>query len=443
MAESLAVNGVSLPVKGGRKASRPRQIGLLRGVLRFFRELAEAAAQAGRSLLAHQLRTGLTILGIAIGVGTVISIDSMVAGFDESVSKSLSMLGPNTLYVSKFNWGVNSGNFFKFRNRPVVGKGDWKALEAGMTLAEAIAPMTGTQATVNYSGAERELKNVEIRGTVESFLDTGGWSIKRGRFLSAMDEELGTDVCVIGQDIEDAFFKTRDPIGQQLRVGPAARCTIVGTLMRKGNAFGRSQDGVVILPLSSFGRGFGSKRGVTIAVIAKEGRLSDAEEEVIAVLRKARRLQPETEDNFSVNRQDRIRQGIDQTTLAMKVVGLVIGVITLIVGGIGIMTILLVSVKERTREIGVRRALGARKLTILLQFLVESVAVSSVGGCIGTVLGIFVAWFVAQVSPMPAAASAGVIAVGAAFSVGTGLLFGIWPAWSAASLHPIEALRHE
>ena len=244
-AGSLTVNGASLPVTphGAAPApgKKPKSIGFVASFLRFFRELAEAAAQAVTSLIANRLRAALTVLGISIGVGTVIGIDSMVAGFDESLSKQLSILGPNTLYVSKFNWGVNNNNFFKFRNRPAIGRGDYRALQAGMTLAEAIAPMTGTQATVNF-GQERELKNVDIRGTVEAFLDTGGWSLKRGRFLSSMDEDFGSDACVIGADIEDAFFKRSDPIGVQIKVGPALRCTIVGTLMRKGSAFGRSQD---------------------------------------------------------------------------------------------------------------------------------------------------------------------------------------------------------
>ena len=433
-----------LHVAAPAKAPAPRfkKIGLVRGVLRFFREFREAIAQALTSLVAHKLRAALTITGISIGVGTVIAIYSAVAGLDESVTKQLSMLGPNTLYVSKFSWGVNNNNFFKFRNRPAIGRGDYRALQAGMTLAEAIAPMVGTQATVNF-GQERELKNVDIRGTVEAFLDTGGWSVKRGRFLSSMDEDLGTDACVIGADLEDAFFKSQDPAGAQLRLGPWARCTVVGSLLRKGNAFGRSQDGVVLMPLSAFGRAFGTKRGQMIAVIAQAGKMSETEEEIISVLRQHRRLTPDMEDTFSVNRQDKIRQGIDQTTLALKVVALLIGVITLFVGGIGIMNILLVSVKERTREIGVRRALGARRATILLQFLAEAVAVSCVGGLLGTVLGIFVAWFLAQVTPIPAAVSPTVLALGAGFSLVTGLIFGLWPAWSAAALHPIEALRYE
>ena len=440
----MAAETLTLPAlaKVPAPQRKPKRIGVVLGVLRFFRELREAVVQALTSLVAHQLRAALTITGISIGVGTVIAIYSAVAGLDESVSKQLSMMGPNTLYVSKFNWGVNNNNFFKFRNRPAIGRGDYRALQAGMTLAEAIAPMTGTQATVNF-GQERELKNVDVRGTVESFLDTGGWSLKRGRFLSSMDEDLGTDACVIGADIEDAFFKAQDPSGATLKVGPFARCTVVGTLMRKGNAFGRSQDGVIIMPLSAFGRAFGSKRGQTIAVIAQAGKMAETEEEIISVLRQYRRLTPDQEDTFSVNRQDKIRQGIDQTTLALKVVALLVGVITLFVGGIGIMNILLVSVKERTREIGVRRALGARRATILLQFLAEAVAVSTVGGLIGTVLGIAVAWFLAQVTPLPAAVSPTVLALGAGFSLVTGLVFGLWPAWSAAALHPIEALRYE
>jgi putative ABC transport system permease protein len=198
-----------------------------------------------------------------------------------------------------------------------------------------------------------------------------------------------------------------------------------------------------MLPLASFGRTFGTRRSLVIAAVAPRDRVFETEAELQGVLRQSRRLAPDQEDNFSVNRQDKILQGFTQVTLALRVVAGLVGLITLFVGGIGIMNILLVSVKERTREIGVRRALGARRSTILLQFLAEAVAVSLVGGLLGTALGIFVAWFLAQVTPMAAAVSLEVIALGAGFSVGTGLLFGIWPAWSAAMLHPIEALRYE
>ena len=419
----------------------PKRIGFWRGIFRIFRELREAISQALTSLVAHRLRAALTITGISIGVGTVIAIYSAVAGLDSSFAKQLSSLGPNTLYVSKWSWGSNRENWWKLRNRPAIFRGDYKALQAGMTLSEAISPIVGTQATVGIG--EHELQNIDIRGTNDAFLESGGYQVKRGRFLTTMDEDIGTDACVIGADLEDAFFKGADALGGRLKVGPMARCTVVGTLVRKGNAFGQSQDKLVIMPLSSFGQAFGAKRSMTIAVVAPIGKVRETEEEIVQVMRTYRRLLPDQEDNFTVNRQDKILQSFNQTTLALKIVAGLIGIITLLVGGIGIMNILLVSVKERTREIGVRRALGARRSTILLQFLCEAVAVSCVGGMLGTVLGISVAWFLAQVTPMSAAVSPKVLLLGVGFSIGTGLLFGIWPAASAAALQPIEALRHE
>jgi putative ABC transport system permease protein len=424
-----------------RQRSRT-QPGLLRTLSRFLRELAEALTQALRSLLAHRLRAALTISGIGIGVATVIGIYSFVAGFDASFARQLSALGPNTLFVSKWFWGANGSNWWKYRNRPPVTRSDLKALQAGLTRAEAIAPFAGTRASVTLG--ELEVRNVDVRGTTDAYLEAGGWQLKRGRFLTPLDEDLGSDACVIGADIEDALFRIREAIGTQLKVGPSLRCTVIGALVRKGNSFGTSQDTLVLLPLKSFERGFGAKRPLTIAVVAPPGELVETEQEILSVLRRSRRIPTDKEEeNFSVNRQDKLLQGFNQTTLVLKLVAGFIGIITLVVGGIGVMNILLVSVKERTREIGVRRALGARRTTILLQFLLEAISVSFVGGSVGTLLGIFAAWFASMVSPIEAAVSGEVILLGAAFSVLTGLLFGIWPAWSAAALHPIEALRYE
>ena len=430
-----------LPTQASAGLPAPKRIGFWRSVFRIFRELREAVVQAFTSLIAHRLRAALTITGISIGVGTVIAIYSAVAGLDSSFAKQLSALGPNTLYVSKWSWGSNGNNWWKMRNRPVVGRGDYRALLANARLPEAIAPIVGTQATVGVG--EHELQGIDIRGTTDAFLESSGYQVKRGRFLTTLDDDIGTDACVIGADLEEAFFKSEEPLGQRLKVGPMARCTVVGTLVRKGSAFGQSQDKLVILALSAFGRAFGAKRSMTIAAVAPMGKIRETEEELTQVVRTYRRLQPDQEDNFTVNRQDKILQSFNQTTLALKVVAGLIGIITLLVGGIGIMNIMLVSVKERTREIGVRRALGARRSTILLQFLCEAIAVSFVGGVLGTILGISVAWFLAQVTPMSAAVSPEVLLLGLGFSIGTGLLFGIWPAASAAMLHPIEALRYE
>jgi putative ABC transport system permease protein len=420
---------------------RPKQIGFWRRLGRFFDELSDAIVQAARSIVAHKLRAALTIAGVSVGIMAVIVIFMVEAGMQNSFARQLNSLGPNTLYVHKWAWGVGGNDWWKLRNRPTVGQFDYRALVANAKLPVAIAPMANTEAVVMWG--EKELKNVDVRGTAEAFLEAGGWQIRRGRFISGLDDEVGSDACVIGADLEDAFFKGQDPVGQRLKVGPTARCTIVGSLVRKGNAFGRSQDRLVVLPLSSFRRSFGARRALTIAVVAPQGKIAETEDEIISVLRTARRLAPDKEDNFSVNRQDKILKGFNQQMMVTNLVGILVGVITAIVAGIGIMNILLVSVKERTREIGIRRALGARRASVLLQFLCEAVMVALVGGALGVAMGAGAAALIDVVSPMPASIDPAVVIGGVLGSCLLGAGFGLWPALSAAFLHPIEALRHE
>jgi putative ABC transport system permease protein len=404
-------------------------------------EVVDAVVQAARSLLAHRLRAALTVAGVAVGIMAVMVIFMVEAGMSASFGKQLSSLGPNTLYVHRWAWGVGGRDWWKLRNRPNVGMADYRALVARAKLPLAIAPIAGAEAVV--ASGDKEVAHVDVRGTSEAFLDAGGWQLRLGRFISDLDVEVGSDACVLGADLEEALFKGRDPRGQSVRVGPSARCTVVGTLARKGNAFGKSQDGLVLLPILTFQRAFGTRRGLTVAVVAPAGKVSETEDEVVSILRASRRLAPDKDDDFSVNRQDKIMQGFDQTMLATNVVGVLVGVITALVAGIGIMNILLVSVKERTREIGVRRALGARRGSILLQFLCEAVLVALVGGALGVALGAGAAALVDLLSPMPASVDPRVALGGVIGSVLLGAIFGLWPALSAAGLHPIEALRHE
>lgn len=421
--------------------AKPESLGFVRRLVRVVAELRDAVVQAVRSLLAHKLRAALTISGVAVGIMAVIIIFMVEAGMASSFARQLNSLGPNTLYVHKWAWGVNGKDWWKLRNRPAVGQLDYRSLLANTTLPVAIAPIAETAAVVVRG--DKELKDVEINGTTEAYLESGGWQLRRGRFISDLDHELGTDACVIGADLEDAVFKNQDPVGQRLKVGPTARCTVVGSLVRKGSAFGRSQDGLLVMPLSSFLRSFGAKRGLTIAVVAPAGKVIETEDEVISVMRAARRLGPDQDDNFSVNRQDKILQGFNQTMMSVNIVGILVGVITAAVAGIGIMNILLVSVKERTREIGIRRALGARRTSILMQFLCEAVLVALLGGALGVALGAGAAALLAILSPLPTSIDPRVVAGGVLGSCILGAVFGLWPALSAAFLHPIDALRHE
>lgn len=436
MAHSATSSPSRLPLP-----ERPKRLGIVRRLVRFSAEVGDAVTQALGSLVSHKLRAALTIAGVSVGIMAVIIIFMVESGMETSFARQLNSLGPNTLYVHKWAWGVGGGDWWKLRNRPSVGQLDYRALVANTKLPVAIAPVANTEAVVIRG--EKELKNVEVRGTTEAFLEAGGWQLRRGRFISDLDHELGADACVIGADIEDAVFKNQDPLGQSLKVGPITRCTVVGSLVRKGNAFGRSQDGLLVLPLSSFLRSFGAKRGLTIAVVAPAGKVMETEDEVISVMRAARRLGPDQDDNFSVNRQDKILQGFNQTMMATNMVGILVGIITAVVAGIGIMNILLVSVKERTREIGIRRALGARRVSILMQFLCEAVLVALAGGALGVAMGAGAAALLDIISPVPASIDPRVVAGGVIGSCLLGAIFGLWPALSAAFLHPIEALRHE
>ena len=221
----------------------------------------------------------------------VIVIFMVEAGMTDELRRQLNSLGPNTLYVHKWAWGVSGNDWWKLRNRPVVSQLDYRALVANATLPVAIAPIADTEAVVGRG--DKEVAHVDVDGTAEAFLDAGGWQLRRGRFISDLDHELGIR----------RLRHRRRPGGrllqgpgarsaQRLRVGPTARCTVVGSLVRKGNAFGRSQDGLLVMPLSSFLRSFGAKRGLTIAVVAPAGKVIETEDEIVAVMRTARRLGP-------------------------------------------------------------------------------------------------------------------------------------------------------
>jgi putative ABC transport system permease protein len=396
------------------------------------------------TLAAHRLRSALTTLGIVIGVMTVIAIVAIVQGLNQSVEAQVSSFGAHTVYVAKWPFVRLSDDRWKLRNRRNVAKVELEAIQRESRLATAVAPWTFARGTLSREG--REAENVQVNGTNAQYMLTGGGTLREGRFLAESDVALARPAVVLGADVVDQLFPGTggaSVVGQTVKLA-GRRFDVVGVLDRRGRLLGMvSMDNIVLLPYTTFQRIFGDKRSMAIAVATEPGQMDALEDELTGILRRARAVAPEKPDDFNLNRQDQFVKLYQSLTGALYGVALGVGVITLIVGGIGIMNIMLVSVHERTREIGLRRALGARRRTILMQFLIESSIVAALGGAIGTGLGLAVAQLVATLTPLAAAITPSAVALGLGFSGAVGLLFGSWPAWRAANLDPVEALRWE
>jgi len=415
----------------------------MKGARRALAELQESVRIAFTALLGNRLRSTLTTLGIVIGVTTVIAIVAIIQGLNASFEKQVQVLGANTLYLDKWKYLDLQGEWWTYRNRRPIGERELKAILRESQVAVAAAPNAWIRAKVNR--LDRELESVQVNGTSADYLAANGGGVREGRFLVEGDVELARPSVVLGADIADALFPGAAPptlLGQRVQVAGHS-FTVVGLLERRGKFLGQSLDNLVLIPYTAFQRYFGAKRSISIAVAAPPGRINELEDELTSILRRVRRVGPGMPDDFTLNRQEQLLKVYQGLTKALYGVAFGVGLITLVVGGIGIMNIMMVSVHERTREIGVRRALGARRSTILAQFLVESATVAALGGAIGTALGLSLAQLIALVSPLAAAATWQAVALGLGFSAATGLIFGSWPAWRAANLDPVEALRYE
>ena len=405
-----------------------------------FSLISEYILMAWMALRAHKLRSILTTLGILIGVTTIITIFTTIQGLNEYVIGQLSNIGSSTVFVEKWPWVIH-GDFWRYRNRKEVTFKEFEALQTYSRHADYIAPAVMTFRTAKYKN--QVFDRVPVVGTNEQYNETDNILPATGRFLTSMDVYRNHKVCVLGDDVAKNLFKDESPIGKRIKVG-SDKFRVIGVNEKRGKVFGQSMDNYIIIPYGSFRGVTSGHRGMRISVTVTDvSKLEELKDELRGIMRKTRKIAPDADDDFAINQQDQLTQLYRDITGTLFAIIFVIGGISLLVGGIGITNIMLVSVTERTREIGIRKAIGARRRNILSQFILESIAIASIGGIIGIVLGYFGGSAVLSQMELTTGVSLASIIVGFGFSAFTGVAAGFYPAWKAAKMNPIDALHFE
>jgi putative ABC transport system permease protein len=392
-----------------------------------------------RSIRRNLMRSFLTILGIVIGVAAVITMVTLGNGATQAISDQVASLGSNLLIVRP---GQRLGPGSDTAGAPNFRLADAEAIAEQISSVQAVAPTVSRSVTVVY-GAENWSTN--ITGSTNAWFETGKWTLASGRLFSEAEERGGKAVCVIGETIRRELFGSLSPLGLNLRVKNFS-CEVIGLLVSKGqSAFGSDQDDVVVMPLRTVQRRLTGTQDVSsLRISVREGASIDqAKRQVALLLRERRNIAENEDDNFSVLDTRQITETLSGTTRVMTTLLGAVAAVSLLVGGIGIMNIMLVSVTERTREIGIRLAIGALEGEVLLQFLIEAVVLSSLGGLVGILLATGASIGLAQLMKVPYIFNPGINLLAFLFSASIGVIFGFFPARRAARLDPIEALRHE
>ena len=409
--------------------------------MNFFVEIKEGLLIAWDAIRANKMRAGLTTLGIIIGIVSVTLMGAAIDGLNRSFHQSISVMGADVLFADRMSWFINSQeDWLKQSKRRVVTLDQVKLVEKQMTLASAVAPVVMTGRSVRYNNHSTD--SVTIIGTTDQYLMTGGLGVDQGRFLTASDAAGGRPVCVIGYDVATNLFVRESPLGKRIRIGPRL-LEVVGVLEKRGSFMGMgSMDEEVVIPIQQFLIGYWRNPDFEIQVKALDlTHLDEAREELRGVLRKIRHVAPGDPDDFAINQQEQVIQMFNRLAGTIAAVGLAVTGLALFVGGIGIMNIMFVSVAERTREIGVRKAIGAKRRTILLQFLIEAASICLLGGLAGLGIAFGVTLLVSRF--FPASLSLPVTTLALLVSLLTGVVSGFLPAWRAARMDPVEALRNE
>jgi putative ABC transport system permease protein len=411
-----------------------------------FDDIKESAAMAVDTVRTNKLRSSLTILGVTVGVVTVMFMVSIIQGLNRSFTAQLEAIGTNIIYAVKFDPSFGRQPTQEERMREDLTLEDADILRAELRSIVGVSPLQRTLAeTVRYK--DKQSDTPILIGATPYYEDVHSQYVGRGRFLNDIDLSERTNVAVVGKDVVKALFPNEEPIGKEIKIGGRV-FHVVGVMGDLGSIFGQSRDNSVFIPLTTF-RKFWRDIPYPLMIYTIVVRPTDRSqvkpvmEEMRDILRRRRGVAADEKNNFFISSQDSLLDIYNQLTGATYLVLTAISAVALMIGGIGVMNIMLVSVTERTKEIGIRKAVGATQMSILSQFLIEAIMLTGIGGVLGLIIGEIASLLMNWLSPLPAYVPVWAIFVGIGVSALVGVVFGLYPAWKAARLNPIEALSFE
>lgn len=418
------------------------------------RLLYEVIRLALATVRSNKARSFLTVLGVVIGTGTIIGVGSILVGLDGAITGAIRSMGTNTIIVSKMGLIGNNGRTPEERQRKPLTYENALAIEERCPAVERVSPYLmppggGPGGGGGFAAGSRAIYKgndyfgAQIFGTTEGYASSGQGDLKTGRFFTETENRHRLPVAVIGEDVYTSLFGSENAIGKRIMVN-GSELEVIGVLNRQAQAVPGQSDSRVAVPYFTMHKLFPQQQENLLIILPKQGQQSAAVDQITAVLRQERRLAWDKPDNFVISTADQLVDQFRSITSMVALVMVVMSSIGLLVGGIGVMNIMLVSVTERTREIGVRKAVGARRGDVIMQFLTEAIVLTGLGGLLGMLLG----WIVSRAArlafpTLPTEVPMWAVGLGIAVSVGIGLFFGIWPASKAARLDPVEALRYE
>lgn len=411
-----------------------------------FADLRESSAMAIATLRANKLRAALTILGVTVGVVTVLSMVSIIQGLNKAFAEQIESLGSNAIWVTKFDPSFGKQPGQEERQRKELTIEDADAMRDDIpTIADVSPVQREISVTVRY--LDKQATPVML-GVTSHYEFTQSQYVGYGRFINEIDNHERSNVAVVGRDLVKALFpNNEDPIGAEIKID-GNPFHIVGVMSVLGSFFGQSRDNIIFIPLTTAQKYYPKievPQTVFVIIVRPRDRsvVKDTIDQMRDLLRRRRQVPYGAKDNFGISSQDALLDIYNQLTGATYLVLTAISAVALMIGGIGVMNIMLVSVTERTKEIGIRKAVGATRVSILAQFLVEAVTLTAIGGFLGLVIGEIMSFLINKYSPLPAFIPFWAIMVGVFVSAGVGVVFGLYPAWRASKMDPIDALRYE